>query len=341
MIPKLSGDIRPLIPKLGLRNYWYPAIDRPEGRLAQAGQGRAAGGGDLSLPRRHRRRRRHPGHLPASGRAPERGRLPLQGHGGLPVPRLGVRRVRQERGRALRGPGLRRVRQAGHRGEGLSHPHAQGPRLRLDRRRASPRRSSRTSPRSSSTRSALVQIGQVVLAVQLGGRARELDGLARQLRAPQRGGGGAQRLHRAGRAGRAPDLRRQRLRRRRGREQLHAPQPAQDIYANGWKWPKTNYRRFWTWLTKPLAERARRNIPPPRSAQVVRRPSPARHVPRRVRLGPLHAHVRAGRGAPDAGLVLPLHAAQDRARAVLGPAHVRERCAGGSSSTTSPARTRR
>ena len=25
-IPKLSGDIRPLIPKLGLRNYWYPVI---------------------------------------------------------------------------------------------------------------------------------------------------------------------------------------------------------------------------------------------------------------------------------------------------------------------------
>jgi len=25
-IPKLSGDIRPLIPKLGLHNYWYPAI---------------------------------------------------------------------------------------------------------------------------------------------------------------------------------------------------------------------------------------------------------------------------------------------------------------------------
>ena len=25
-IPKLSGDIRPLIPALGLRNYWYPAI---------------------------------------------------------------------------------------------------------------------------------------------------------------------------------------------------------------------------------------------------------------------------------------------------------------------------
>ena len=25
-IPKLSRDIRPLVPKLGLRNYWYPAI---------------------------------------------------------------------------------------------------------------------------------------------------------------------------------------------------------------------------------------------------------------------------------------------------------------------------
>ena len=25
-IPKLSRDLRPLIPKLGLRNYWYPAI---------------------------------------------------------------------------------------------------------------------------------------------------------------------------------------------------------------------------------------------------------------------------------------------------------------------------
>ena len=25
-VPKLSGDIRHLIPKLGLRNYWYPAL---------------------------------------------------------------------------------------------------------------------------------------------------------------------------------------------------------------------------------------------------------------------------------------------------------------------------
>ena len=30
---RLSGDIRPQIPPLGLRNYWYPAIpDRRVGR---------------------------------------------------------------------------------------------------------------------------------------------------------------------------------------------------------------------------------------------------------------------------------------------------------------------
>ena len=26
-VPKLGGDIRHLIPKLGLRNYWYPAVE--------------------------------------------------------------------------------------------------------------------------------------------------------------------------------------------------------------------------------------------------------------------------------------------------------------------------
>ena len=40
-----------------------------------------------------------------------------------------------------------------------------------------------------------------------------------------------------------------------------------DVYADGRTWPKTNYRRFWTWLTKPLADRARLHIPPPRSAR--------------------------------------------------------------------------
>ena len=43
--------------------------------------------------------------------------------------------------------------------------------------------------------------------------------------------------------------------------------PAQDLYPSGWKWPKTTYRRLWTWLLRPLAERARRHIPPPRSVR--------------------------------------------------------------------------
>src|SRR4029077_2803658 len=47
------------------------------------------------------------------------------------------------------------------------------------------------------------------------------------------------------------------------------------------------------------------------------------HVPRRVRLGPLHPHVRAGRAAPDARVVLPLPPAQDRARAARRAAGLR------------------
>ena len=41
--------------------------------------------------------------------------------------------------------------------------------------------------------------------------------------------------------------------------------PTQDVYVNGWRWPKSNHRRYWTWLFRPFVERARRNIPPPRS----------------------------------------------------------------------------
>jgi nitrite reductase/ring-hydroxylating ferredoxin subunit len=43
--------------------------------------------------------------------------------------------------------------------------------------------------------------------------------------------------------------------------------PMQDVYPSGFKWPKTTYRRLWTWLLRPLAERARRHIPPPRSVR--------------------------------------------------------------------------
>jgi phenylpropionate dioxygenase-like ring-hydroxylating dioxygenase large terminal subunit len=41
--------------------------------------------------------------------------------------------------------------------------------------------------------------------------------------------------------------------------------PVHDEYPNGWRWPKTNRRRYWTWLFRPFVERARRNIPPPRT----------------------------------------------------------------------------
>jgi phenylpropionate dioxygenase-like ring-hydroxylating dioxygenase large terminal subunit len=43
--------------------------------------------------------------------------------------------------------------------------------------------------------------------------------------------------------------------------------PAYDVYPGGRRWPKTNYRRYWTWLFRPLVERARSHIPPPRSAR--------------------------------------------------------------------------
>ena len=103
-------------------------------------------------------------------------------------------------------------------------------------------------------------------------------------------------------------------------------------------WPKTNYRRLWTWLLRPFAERARRTSRR-RSRALVRRPPPARDVPRRVRVGPLHAHVRAGRGAPHARVVLPLPPPEERV-ARAWQTFLYPRCTGaGSSSTTSRART--
>jgi phenylpropionate dioxygenase-like ring-hydroxylating dioxygenase large terminal subunit len=43
--------------------------------------------------------------------------------------------------------------------------------------------------------------------------------------------------------------------------------PTHDVYPDGRQWPKTNYRRYWAWLFRPFVERARRNIPPPKSAR--------------------------------------------------------------------------
>ncbi|ETX02939.1 MAG: hypothetical protein ETSY1_01890 [Candidatus Entotheonella factor] len=45
------------------------------------------------------------------------------------------------------------------------------------------------------------------------------------------------------------------------------PQPPQDEYPQfGWKWPKTNYRRLWTWFFQPFVEYARKQIPRPKTA---------------------------------------------------------------------------
>ncbi len=44
-------------------------------------------------------------------------------------------------------------------------------------------------------------------------------------------------------------------------------QPVQDEYPQfGWKWPKSNYRRLWTWLFRPFVEYARKQIPRPQTA---------------------------------------------------------------------------
>src|SRR2546430_17464216 len=58
--------------------------------------------------------------------------------------------------------------------------------------------------------------------------------------------------------------------------------PTQDVYANGWRWPRSNYRRYWTWLFPPFVERARPNIPPPPSPRWCGGPPPPGRVPARV-----------------------------------------------------------
>ncbi len=72
-IPKLSGDIRPLIPKLGLREYWYPALPDREVGARKPAKVSLLGDDVLPVPRRHRQRGGHPGRLSASRRAAQRG----------------------------------------------------------------------------------------------------------------------------------------------------------------------------------------------------------------------------------------------------------------------------
>jgi phenylpropionate dioxygenase-like ring-hydroxylating dioxygenase large terminal subunit len=51
-------------------------------------------------------------------------------------------------------------------------------------------------------------------------------------------------------------------------EYFTKPQPDQDVYPErGWTWPKSNYRRFWTGLCRPLMLRALRQIPAPKTAR--------------------------------------------------------------------------
>ena len=215
--PQTERRYPPAHPQARVAQLLVPRAQRTVGRLAQARQSAVARRGALPFSRNHRRRGGHPGRLPASRRAPERGQLPLSRHGGVPLPRLGVRRVRQERGRAFRRPNLRRVRKAGDRSQDVPHPYPEGGRVRLDRRgRSRPHRGGRARGVLPRGRARPYRPG--LLAVQLGGRPRELDGLARQLRASRCAGGGPGRLHRARRAGRASDLRGQRVRGRRGRE---------------------------------------------------------------------------------------------------------------------------
>ena len=35
-------------------------------------------------------------------------------------------------------------------------------------------------------------------------------------------------------------------------EQPATPPPAQDVYPNGWVWPTTRYRRYWAWMFRPF-----------------------------------------------------------------------------------------
>ena len=45
------------------------------------------------------------------------------------------------------------------------------------------------------------------------------------------------------------------------------PGPAQDVHPNGWKWPKHRFRRFWAWAFVPFFSLTRVPAPVPKNAQ--------------------------------------------------------------------------
>ena len=133
-VPDLTGDIRHLVPSLGLRNYWYPAVLKTR------------------VPKRHPIQVRMLGEelcffRGAEGQAvairdicPHRGARPSEGtchwKGTVTCPYHGwtFDEARQERGGAQRGPRLQDLRQTWHGGNCLPHPGVERSRVRLDRR---------------------------------------------------------------------------------------------------------------------------------------------------------------------------------------------------------------
>ena len=67
--------------------------------------------------------------------------------------------------------------------------------------------------------------------------------------------------------------------------QRTASPPAQDHYPNGWKWPKHRFRRWWAWLFLPIFSITRVSAPDVRDP---RWRAPALHPPCLVRVGSEH-----------------------------------------------------
>jgi phenylpropionate dioxygenase-like ring-hydroxylating dioxygenase large terminal subunit len=265
-IPKLSGDIRPLIPQLGLRNYWYPAVvERKVGRrkpvkvtllgeelcLFRGGNGHVAAIQDVCP---------HRGARLSEGKCHYRGTVACPYHGW----------VYDESGKNVA------VLSEGPDSGVCGKP---GTEARIYPTRTlkgvvfvwigddDPAPIEEDVPEEFFHDDALVQVGQVYwkcnweVALE-NSMDSHVNYVHRDAIVVARSGfiaRGAQGEHPLfvgnGFGGDVAESNYM----RRG--------PTQDIYPNGWKWPKSNYRRLWTWLTRPLADRARRNIPHPRSAR--------------------------------------------------------------------------
>ena len=226
-VPKLSGDIRPLIPTLGLRNYWYPALaDRKVGwrkpvKVSMLGEEiclfRGAQGDVVAVqdvcP--------HRGARLSEGDCHYRGTVACPYHGW----------VYDESGKNVmvlsEGPGSGVCGKAGTEAKAYPTRTLKGL-VFVWIGEGAPAPMEEDVPEEFFDEETLVLVGQVEwrcnweVALE-----NSMDSHVNYVR----------------------------------------QNPLQDLYPDGRKWPKTTYRRLWTWLTRPLAERARRHIPPPRSAR--------------------------------------------------------------------------